>query len=332
MASEHENDNLEADEEQDESEEESDETEEEVEPTPAKGARAPRQRPVGPFGQVPVAARSWGIKRMLGVGTFSGYLGHGRIDGAIEQTRWPVEELTPETVKARWGAGTYCVWWFRADNRPCGRGALVTVPADDVRPSVAAAPAASGLPSDLQTALSLLSVIQQQSSNQIQGVAQLAAVMAGANQNRGGGLDVEVLKLILAANAKQSEALVESVNASNRALAERLDALFEDDEDDEDDEPSTAAKVAADVVKKKLVKPGQPIGDAMKAAIANAVAEDPVAAVTSITDLLKQVPAAFGAMQKLMSQQPRPRAHLSAVKDPPPPAAETPNVPGEVQQ
>jgi hypothetical protein len=255
----------------------------------------------------------------------------------VHVREWPLSELTPATVRDRWGAGQYKVLWFvhdpsaenPADRYKSGGGGPV-VQIEGVQPvrvaaPRAAAPAAAPLagaptstPVGLESWVQFMALADQRAQQQLASIVQLAGVIGGSRRDEG----IDVARL-LEQQQTAFERMLEKVTSSQETMARELRAeiaavradAFGDD-DDEDEEPAPAP---APVPKPKpFFRPGEPAGDALKAAVLNWVAENP----DQIFAMFSKVPAVLAAVAQTAAAQQQQQA--AAVAPPPPPPAPRP--------
>lgn len=239
---------------------------------------------------------------------------------------WPLAELSVDTVRERWGGGTYHVRWFSHDPdnsepgqrfRACGRGPQFKLDDPDP-PTRVASPAPAPQPTGFDTAMQMMAVINSQTSAQLAGVVQLAAAIGGGSRG-----DNETLRLLLDNQQVRFEALLErtqnehlrTVEALRRELAEVRGIL------DEEEDETTVADVAgavAQVVPRVKHKPGSPIGETFKTSLATWFADDPKAAVAQVIEFVKTAPDSLGKLvqeaQRAQLQQQRLAAAAQATQ------------------
>lgn len=276
--------------------------------------------PLSPFGAVPTNTTHWAIRRRNAVTGKFEPLSYAKEGDSVEGWEWPLSELSFETIRDRWGAGVFRTSWIGATARGArahiAQGRIITL--RDMTPAptapVVAPPliAGEGLPAGFNTALAVLNVIEQRSSAQITAMAQLAQMMGG---NRG-GIDSNVIALLVQNQQQQTQAIVQALQASNEALSRRIDALVASDDEEDDGAPGVAGAAAgvAKAVVPALVKPGKPIGDGLKAAAANWFIADPQGAVAQVIALAGAVPGALDALARQSVQA----QHARGAPAPPP--------------
>jgi hypothetical protein len=219
---------------------------------------------------------------------------------------WPLDELSLDTIRGRWGAGEYRVLWIVRDptnedprkrSRSGGNGKTFAL--DDVPPVRVAAPAAAlPVPSagilgpDFERALLIMRMGDERAAAQLRSTLEMATALS----NRGGGLDAATLSLLLDRQAQTTaQAVAQALAPVTMQLAEIRRELDAEGEDEDDDEPSAGAALAGEVARAAapaLLKKGK-IGEAL---IAYAV-ENPA----SVVELVKASPALFEALGKAMS-------------------------------
>ncbi len=242
---------------------------------------------------------------------------------------WPLEELSLEEVRARWGAGEFRVMWFVHDPanedaskhfRALGHGKpfrLEEEPPTRVQArAAAAAPGASLFGPEFERAMALVQMGDERASRQLTATMTMAAALAG----RSNGLDATTLSMIL---ENQSRATAEAVRQALTPVTEQLSALRRelDEDEEEDDEPVSAIGEVARAAAPALLKKGK-IGQAL---MAYAV-EHP----ETILEIVKASPQLLEGLSKIVSgaqasppaaPAPRPRAALRSVPDLPASAA-----------
>ena len=301
----------------------------------------PATPPVHSFGVPPPGTTTWMMtRRPLGMHGKGGWQKCSSADESGTHVReWPLSELTPDVVRSRWGAGEYRVGWLAIDPETGareGKGsgpAVILEPeavATPVRPTAPAAPPPPpfGNPSapmnDFERAIQVMTVLDQRANNTLTRSLEIASsLMTPLMQRQGGGLDVATLQLIMQSSAQQTQALIQqmqqqheqSMTALRAELATLRRSGDDDDDDDDDDVPATVARAAA-----PLFRPGQPIGDGIKAAVANYIAQHP----DEIVSLLRSAPAVIGKLSEVLQSTPTapitpPALHGGVASAPPPP-------------
>jgi hypothetical protein len=89
-----------------------------------------RRRTEDPFRRYRDDVTDWVIRRVHADGSEE-ELSWGPPDGCVEHFGWPIKELSHQTVRSRWGAGSYRVYYAGEDEtgrrRPRGRTAVITL-------------------------------------------------------------------------------------------------------------------------------------------------------------------------------------------------------------
>ncbi len=266
------------------------------------------------FGVVPKSVHDWRILKRSLHGDFV-RMSWAAPGATLKIDTFPLDDLNEETIRTRWGAGTYRVEWRRPDNRVLRGGKTVEIldPVRDV-PSAALehAPSSSVFGPEVDRTFAMMQLIDQQSTAKMSQVMQFAAALATANGGgNGGGLTADRLELIL---AKQAENTAKIVAAAIAPIAAEMATLRRElDEGEDDDEGGAASAIAAAVP--QFIK-----GKGGFAQFANFMAGNP--------ELVKVgLPIAAEALGKVAAiftppPPPRPRA-VPIVPDPyqPPPQA-----------
>lgn len=194
--------------------------------TPAR-PRARRAVPAGPpsaFGAVPVGATVWSMQRMGITGVWEPVSGHPDASG-VRRHEFPISELSPATVRERWGAGTFRVGWFKPHGSGGRKFMLYSAPVTlDAEATPAPAPVASApAASPIGQMVEFMDLVENKAKSQIQGMAELARVIAGNGQQGLTGRDLlDALRDERAAAAKTTEA---AIAAAVAPLQAKLDAL-----------------------------------------------------------------------------------------------------------
>lgn len=256
--------------------------------------------------------------------------------GGVLAQEWPLPELTLEAIASRWGHGEFRVIWLINDpenedvsqrRRSGGSGVPFTLEAPEAvavaLPSPAqasAAPSSGRLPLGLEGfegVLQLMTLFDQRSQQQVRGMVEVAQVMTG----RSSGLDAQTLTLLLERQDRNTRELVQSMQTAHNeqmsAIRAQIAALQSEDEEDDDDEEEEAPAVAVVRAAAPLFKAGKPIGDGVKAAIGNYLAENPGV----IFDVLKAAPKLVEQFSNLAAQQQQQQAQQPTTVVTPPPAS-----------
>jgi hypothetical protein len=253
------------------------------------------------FGTPNDAVNAWGIMRK----------DHGKWvrmvlsdEQGIGRKEWPLDTLTPDHVRETWGPGEYRCHWFVHDPEnddpkrrwvAAGVGTSFSVRelAQVVEAPAPAAPLIDPLASipGIAPAVALMGFINQQAQGQMTGMAQLAQIMLSSSARQ--GTDPALLQIL------------QNQNASNQRIEALLTQLLSDEPEPEPSAAAGVAGVAARAAARPLFKPGQPMGEAIKAALTNHFVENPGALV----DIVKAVPTALDAISRIgKPPPPRPRA------------------------
>lgn len=174
---------------------------------------------------LPRGVTHWRIARL--VGNSYDPLAWEQEGTGIVLREWPLSELSSAIVRQRWGTGTFRVTWVRA--RPngglqilnLGRQLTLTHPGGaghtSQQPSAPPPQSAIGALSDT---LKIMQVIEQQADRKIQGIAELARVLAPTPSAAPAGFSAAELR--------------EAVSAAIAPLQQRIDQLEEGDDDEEE--------------------------------------------------------------------------------------------------
>jgi len=168
-----------------ETEKDTDETESETKPRNTKIYRASASPKVAfnVFGAIPETTTHWGICRRTVAGRWERLTHPNDADMLLQA--WPLEELTEETIRDRWGSGTFRTQWEGTTERG-GRAHLAigrVVTFQDKRPA-AEQPAAAGAPAaptgdmagTLSFAMQLIGMADQRASQQVESIVRLAGL------------------------------------------------------------------------------------------------------------------------------------------------------------
>lgn len=192
-------------------------------PNPKRGravAAPPQAQPldVGGFGPVPAGITHWAIYRREGETSMrQSWMSPGE---AMAKTEWPIAELSPETIRERWGDGVYQIAWFAPDPesgvlRKKNMGPQRVFPRLHAAAPAPAAPSAApaGLPGEWGAAFALMNAIESRADSQLEGLAKLASIMA---PRQSAGLDATVLTLLL---DKQANTMKEAIAPLAQSVA-----------------------------------------------------------------------------------------------------------------
>jgi hypothetical protein len=304
------------DEHEDEREDERDEDEDDGEPEPAPPPRraAPRMRasaspslPLSPFGAIPARATHFALRKAGPAGRWD-VCEAPSPDGSIMLREWPLSELHADRIRAQFGPGDYRLQWIGTSpgggRAAVGKSRDFGIPPAPAAPPPAASPGvASSLPQSLQDAFALMGMLEQQSNAKLATMVQLSQ-LASAGQR--GGLDADVIRMIVESNQKQTESLVGAFTEGLRSLERRIDSLTADEGDDEPARPAPTVGAPA-----PLFKPGEPISESIKATALNWAASNPdqaAALAKQVLETVGKVAAAVGG-----GGAPRARAASAAV-------------------
>lgn len=304
-----------------------DEDREETAQAPLPVARRAHVAPEPPsiFGKVPDAATVWGIKRRSETGAWV-TMTHPTKDGRTMLQEWPPAELSRDEVEKRWGPGHYRIsWWGTTGNG--GRRFVTNGRVFEILPPPAPIPqvAAPRNPvlEGLQQTFELQAILDQRAQYQLQTMATLAQLMAGARPQ---GPDPEVAAL-RAEVARLTQAQADDRVSRLEAEIARMRSEFVE----EPEEPGAVQQAAGVVAKaaSRRVFSNRPIGESLQGAFSTWVAEDPIGAAGQIVEVVKQIPSALEAISGLIGkvQQPQaapPPAQLAPPAPPPKPATPPP--------
>ncbi len=253
-------------------------------------------------GAIPATATRWGIRRR------DEDLGWTPPGALAERREWPLEELSEQTISDRWGPGEYRLTWWARQGRGgrhfLGTSAHPVVIRAPVAPERPASAHGSALPPALQDAFSLIGLIEQQSNNKLAAIVQLSQL---GTQRNGGGIDAEVIRMIVESGQKQTEALVGAFTEGLRSLERRIESLTEDGGGDEPEAPRATLPGAP----APIFKPGEPISESLKATALNWAASNPDQAASLAKLVLDTVGKIAGAVS---GPAPRTRAAATVVR------------------
>jgi len=194
--------------------------------------RAPRARArrsgapavVSPFGGVPAGATLWGLQRAALSGAWEA-CNHPDGDG-VRRHEWPIVELSIDSLRERWGAGTYRVQWFRvADNGGrkfiCVSSAITVDAPRVVEAAPASASASSG--SSMREFVSFMDLVDSKTEAKIAGMANLARLIGGQQPQGLSGSDL--LAALREERAASAKATAEAIASAVAPIQAKLDAL-----------------------------------------------------------------------------------------------------------
>jgi hypothetical protein len=251
-------------------------------------------------------------------------LDHPDGEDGVRVREWPLEQLTLEEVRARWGAGSYKAHWFRRDEenpqlQSGGHGPLFTL---DPEVPTHVAPPAPTLPAPSQavpiaqtgggiTADSLLTIVtsmMQISDKRAESTINAITALASRRDDRPSGPDPVVMQEMasLRAELAASNARAEA-ERERRALEERFreerDRMMREAADreaklraeaDEAKRRAEAAEAEAERETRPAIEPGQPIMSQLGYGAANALMQKPEVAAVLIEKATPFLAALFG--------------------------------------
>jgi hypothetical protein len=214
----------------------------------------------------------------------------------VRLREWPIEELTLDEIKKRWGAGTFKLHWFcndpehpTADQRRTsgGHGPVFTIEPDvvpDVAPMAPPPPVHVAAPSgDFSFALQLMQASDQRAAETMRTVMQMA--QAG----QGGGASAE-----MTAAVARLEARIEADKREREQEQRHRDELQR--RDNEIAELKRAAERAAEREESSAgpsIEPGTPILEQLPVLLINGLmglaAKNPEAALAFASPLLERI-------------------------------------------
>jgi hypothetical protein len=174
------------------------------------------------FGAIPPTCDYWAVAR-IGIGGGHEPLAHPAEDGSVDLRYWPIAELSPETLRKRWGPGEYLI-----EYRAHGGAHRIKDAAKSVRVKPLAEPIEERSPMD--DMLRMFEVAEQRAAAaqiaataatqaQIMAASQLAGLARGPSDAAGG----EVVKLLLENQRLGFEKLIAVAEANAKATADRQD-------------------------------------------------------------------------------------------------------------
>lgn len=206
-----------------------------LDPPPRPRARRadPDDRAPSPLGLIPAGVGWWGISKRndLGVWESQGWAAPG---AGVESREWPLAELTEATIRARWGAGHFEPHWIRVTpngGRRVLRGAreIRILPLPVEASPAPPPPVAAGSPLGEAFALAreLRAMVKDESDTTLNGLATMAQMFAGRQQQGLGAAELELIlqRVIAASSAATSAAIAAAVAPLQKQIAE----LTEDD-------------------------------------------------------------------------------------------------------
>lgn len=261
----------------------------------------------------------WGISRVRG--GKAERLDHPASDGdalaGVRVREWPIEQLSLDEVRARWGSGSYKIHWLcphaeDAQQRSGGHGPLFTLDPEVATHVAAAVTAAPPMPvatpaNNGVTADSLLSVVttmmelsDRRAASTIEAITRLAAPQGAPAPNSAMLDEMSKLRAELAATNARVEA-----DRERRALEER----FREDKErmqreareateklqrELDEAKRRADDAERDADRPATIEPGQPIMSQLGYGAANALMQKPELAGALIEKAGPLLSALFG--------------------------------------
>ena len=237
---------------------------------------------VATFGVAPEHATHWSCSRLApGAGpNDAGEVLVWRDALGVGVRDWPLAELAPQTIRQRWGAGSYRIGWIQRTpegrRRAAGRGRHIDLSEDGAtnaatNPTIAPSPPsplsspsspvvhhaipvapAADLLAGLQVAQRFGDLVDARASSQIEGLAKLAQIMMGREDREAARADKQAKGEIGALLAA-----IQQLDANNKILHDRLAALEADDDDEANESPAAGPFTAG------------PLGEQLQTMIAN---------------------------------------------------------------
>lgn len=244
-------------------------------------------------------------------------------DAGVRIREWPIDELSIENIRARWGSGEFKVHWFSHDpenedpnerRRPQGHGPNFTLEPETPAASVAA-PAGMTIPNGgagdvalhmMNFAMSFAKLQNQQTAEQISTLMNLRGAAGAPAAAAPPEMNAELLRLMVKDAARDA---ADAVAAKYEAQIAELKKKLEEAEEDDDDESAP------------LFTPGAPLLEQIGYGILNAAAKNPDLVSTVLAPVLSRfLPA--GAPQSAP-----PPAPANALHGAQPTAARNPDAP-----
>lgn len=285
------------------------------------------------FGAIPGKATHWSIERELPGGQ-SQKQQHPNEERTAYLQEWPIADLSEETVRDRWGGGRFRVRWHGlsalGQRVHIGQGRLVTI-----IEAPAAAPSSPLRPEkedDLSRTFTLMRLFDERSNASLANVLQAAGAIAGTNR----GMDPQMMQLMMQNQQQQFAQLIAEMRASSdRQIAElRAEIATQGVRSARPVSPPiapAAASAIAGAAKDALFKPGEPVGEQLKASFMNYAVENP----NEVVNLIKTVPQILEAVAKVIQPPPPPAVarsrrtiDVAPVHEAPPDVAMPPIQPG----
>lgn len=292
-----------------------------VPPAPRRLRPVIKARPDGRedpnFGPISASAEAWTAEKARAGGGFEP-LSFPSPEEGVDRLRWPMSELSVETLRSRWGPGDYTVTLYRAGGSYLKKCPMVRISAPPAVPPPTVAP------STFAEALTFMNAAKKEAQDTVQMVVALAGI--GAQRSAGGAAAGEqMIQLMLEKQKAEMQLLFERQDAEHKrqrdkdeAERQRLQREIEQvrrerEEDDGGGLVEGAAKGA------RIFRRGMGIGDFMMAF----AAEHPEIAGKVVQGALQVAgPAAISLAEKMM-QKPAPARPAAQVRRLHPVARET---------
>jgi hypothetical protein len=277
---------------------------------------APEVPRAGVFGSVPVDATHWRVKR-IGLNGAWEPLTHPLPDGTLAVSEWPITELTPDTLRDRWGAGTFQIVWYGPGENGRLRhitqsGTIKVLPPAVVAPVAApAAPAARDGFGEVERALVMMQSLSQLTSTLVR-PPQAAPESEELRRVVG-----ELAEMRARLEAEAAQRIVEERHRAELAERDRRIAQLERRLDDaEREEPGD----------EPMFRPGDgSLWEQIGYGILNAAAKKPEIVAALATPILERMSGAQAQQQPAApTTPPRPRAMPAPPPPAPPPHAPPP--------
>lgn len=259
---------------------------------------------------------------------------HCQNDVGLSQKEWGIEELTYETIKARWASGEYKLHFFVSDPdnedphkryRSCGHSRLFKVAPEAssaIRPPLSAglptAPAGADMGNTLDFAMRLIEMVERRTATQLEAATRLASAQTAAPPPSGevAELRAAVERLRAEAEARQQR---EETERRHRAELQRLER--ERDEarrelEEEDDEPAIVAPEGSGFV-------GQ-LGAGIASAIVEAAKKNPELVMGVLGNVIGPI---LAKVQGVQEPQPQPQPKQIEAPQPQPQPQPQPTAP-----
>lgn len=231
------------------------------------------------FRNMPAAVTHWQCKRAVGDQWET--MSYASPERGVEETEWPIGELSTDAIRARWGPGTFQPYYFGSrDGRrvPLGRGPRVKLTPTAAEAEAEEAPEPVPMPDNpLAAAFAIANQIAMQHQQVRQ--ATITEIMQLQNaQLAGFTAMLQHAPPPVAAVAPSSEPpawakqILDGMTAMNTRLDELEDELDDDDSDEEEDDDDSDEDIAealgdmspmARGLIKKAIKNGGPMLDAL---------------------------------------------------------------------